>query len=31
MLRYIVRTDSDLPIFLGLATRAEKLAEVSKP
>ena len=28
MLRYIVRTDSDLPIFLGLATRAEKLAEV---
>ncbi len=30
MLRYIVRTDSDLPIFLGLATRAEKLAEVSE-
>ncbi len=30
MLRYIVRTDSDLPIFLGLATRAEKLAEVNE-
>ena len=30
MLRYIVRTDSDLPIFIGLATRAEKLAEVSE-
>jgi DNA-binding CsgD family transcriptional regulator len=30
MLRYIVRTDSDLPIFLGLATRAEKLAEINE-
>ena len=30
MLRYIVRTDADLPVFLGLATRAEKLAEVSE-
>ncbi len=30
MLRYIVRTDADLPIFIGLATRAEKLAEVSE-
>src|SRR5262249_32751132 len=30
MLRYIVRTDADLPIFLGLATRAEKLADVSE-
>ncbi len=30
MLRYIVRTDSDLPIFLGLTTRAEKLADVSE-
>jgi tetratricopeptide (TPR) repeat protein/DNA-binding CsgD family transcriptional regulator len=30
MLRYIVRTDSDLPIFLGLTTRAEKMAEVSE-
>jgi predicted ATPase/DNA-binding CsgD family transcriptional regulator len=30
MLRYIVRTDSDLPIFLGLASRAEKLVDVSE-
>ena len=30
MLRYVVRTDSDLPIFLGLTTRAEKLAEMSE-
>jgi DNA-binding NarL/FixJ family response regulator len=30
MLRYIVRTDADLPIFLGLATRAEQLADVSE-
>ena len=30
LLRYVVRTDSDLPIFLGLTTRAEKLAEVSE-
>jgi DNA-binding CsgD family transcriptional regulator/tetratricopeptide (TPR) repeat protein len=30
MLRYIVRTDADLPIFLGLATRAEKLVDVSE-
>jgi DNA-binding CsgD family transcriptional regulator/tetratricopeptide (TPR) repeat protein len=30
MLRYVVRTDADLPIFLGLATRAESLAEVNE-
>lgn len=30
MLRYVVRTDSDLPIFLGLATRKDELAEVSE-
>ena len=28
MLRYVVRTDSDVPIFLGLATRPEELAVV---
>jgi DNA-binding NarL/FixJ family response regulator len=30
MLRYVVRTDPDLPIFLGLATRPEELAAVSE-
>ncbi len=30
MLRYIVRTDADLPVFLGLATRTETLAEVNE-
>jgi DNA-binding CsgD family transcriptional regulator/tetratricopeptide (TPR) repeat protein len=30
MLRYVVRTDADLPIFLGLATRPEELAAVSE-
>ena len=30
MLRYIVRTDADLPVFLGLATRTERLAEVNE-
>ena len=30
MLRYVVRTDADLPIFLGLATRPEELAVVSE-
>ena len=27
---YIVRTDADLPVFLGLATRTERLAEVNE-
>ncbi len=30
MLRYIVRTDGDVPVFLGLATRTEKLAELTE-
>ena len=30
MLRYIVRTDADLPVFLGLATRTERLTEVNE-
>jgi DNA-binding NarL/FixJ family response regulator len=30
LLRYVVRTDADMPIFLGLATRAEKLADVGE-
>ncbi|MET0937954.1 MAG: AAA family ATPase [Gaiellaceae bacterium] len=30
MLRYIVRTDANLPVFLGLATRAERLADLSE-
>ena len=30
MLRYIVRSDSDVPIFIGLATRPEELAVVSE-
>jgi DNA-binding NarL/FixJ family response regulator len=30
MLRYVVRTDADLPIFLGLATRPEELTAVSE-
>ena len=30
MLRYIVRTDGDVPIFLGLATRSERLAELTE-
>jgi DNA-binding NarL/FixJ family response regulator len=30
MLRYIVRTDGDVPVFLGLATRTERLAEVTE-
>ena len=30
MLRYIVRTDADLPVFLALATRTERLAEVNE-
>ena len=30
MLRYIVRTDGDVPVFLGLATRTERLAELTE-
>jgi DNA-binding CsgD family transcriptional regulator/tetratricopeptide (TPR) repeat protein len=30
MLRYIVRSDADVPIFIGLATRPEELAVVSE-
>jgi hypothetical protein len=30
MLRYVVRTDADVPVFLGLATRSEQLAMVSE-
>ncbi len=30
MLRYIVRSDADLPVFIGLATRPEELAVVSE-
>ena len=30
MLRYIVRTDGDAPVFLGLATRTEGLAELTE-
>jgi DNA-binding NarL/FixJ family response regulator len=30
MLRYVIRTDADLPVFLGLATRPEELAVVSE-
>ena len=30
MLRYVIRTDAELPIFLGLATRPEELAVVSE-
>jgi DNA-binding CsgD family transcriptional regulator len=30
MLRYIVRTDADLPVFLGLATRTERLAGINE-
>jgi DNA-binding NarL/FixJ family response regulator len=30
MLRYVIRTDADMPIFLGLATRPEELAVVSE-
>jgi tetratricopeptide (TPR) repeat protein/DNA-binding CsgD family transcriptional regulator len=30
MLRYIVRTDGDVPVFLGFATRTERLAELTE-
>jgi DNA-binding CsgD family transcriptional regulator/tetratricopeptide (TPR) repeat protein len=30
MLRYIVRTGGDVPLFLGLATRTERLAELTE-
>jgi hypothetical protein len=30
MLRYVVRTDADLPVFLGLATRRDELAVVNE-
>jgi DNA-binding NarL/FixJ family response regulator len=30
MLRYVIRTDADLPVFLALATRPEELAVVSE-
>jgi DNA-binding CsgD family transcriptional regulator/tetratricopeptide (TPR) repeat protein len=30
MLRYVVRSDADLPVFLGFATRPEELAAVSE-
>ncbi len=30
MLRYIVRTDADLPVFLGLATRAERPTDLNE-
>jgi DNA-binding CsgD family transcriptional regulator/tetratricopeptide (TPR) repeat protein len=30
MLRYVVRTNGDVPIFLGLATRTERLAELTE-
>ena len=30
MLRYVIRTDADLPLFIGLATRPEELAVVSE-
>jgi DNA-binding CsgD family transcriptional regulator/tetratricopeptide (TPR) repeat protein len=30
MLRYVIRTDTDVPVFIGLATRSEELAVVTE-